>query len=81
MYITDALLNTMSPHLSRLESLHLAGCPRVTNEGVWSVIRNRIRDLKELSLEELSPWFVSITLPFSLKLPPLILSLSRTCQR
>ncbi|KAI9464140.1 hypothetical protein BJY52DRAFT_1115014 [Lactarius psammicola] len=55
--ITDTLLNSMSPHLSRLEHLHLADCPSVTNEGVWSMIRNSIRDLKELSLEGLSPLF------------------------
>jgi len=55
--ITDTLLNSTSPHLSRLESLHLAGCPRVTNEGVWSLIRNNIRGLKELSLKELPPLF------------------------
>ncbi|KAI9433061.1 hypothetical protein H4582DRAFT_1991019 [Lactarius indigo] len=57
MYITDALLNTMSPHLSRLERLYLVGCPKVTNEGVWSMIRTRTRDLKELGLENLSPHF------------------------
>ncbi|KAH8997913.1 hypothetical protein EDB92DRAFT_1792366 [Lactarius akahatsu] len=62
MYITDAFLNTVSPHLSRLERLHLVGCQRVTNEGVWSMIRNRTRDLKELSLENLSPNFDMSTL-------------------
>ncbi|KAH9000676.1 hypothetical protein EDB86DRAFT_3063837 [Lactarius hatsudake] len=66
MYITDAFLNTVSPHLSQLERLHLVGCQRVTNEGVWSMIRNRTRDLKELSLENLSPHFVSL-----LKMSPL----------
>ncbi|KAH9022168.1 hypothetical protein EDB85DRAFT_1997199 [Lactarius pseudohatsudake] len=62
MYITDAYLNTVSPHLPRLERLHLVGCQRVTNEGVWSMIRNRTRDLKELSLENLSPHFDMSTL-------------------
>ncbi|KAH9030089.1 hypothetical protein EDB84DRAFT_1495359 [Lactarius hengduanensis] len=51
MYITDAYLNTVSPHLPRLERLHLVGCQRVTNEGT--------RDLKELSLENLSPHFLA----------------------
>jgi hypothetical protein len=74
MNITDALLNSISPYLSRLERLHIAGCRKVTHEGVWSVISNRIRDLKELNLEVLSRLFVSITLPFFPELQPLILS-------
>jgi hypothetical protein len=54
--ITDALLHSMSPHLSRLEHLHLSGYPSVTNEGIWSMIGNRVQDLKELSLGDLSPF-------------------------
>ncbi|KAI0305113.1 hypothetical protein B0F90DRAFT_1701398 [Multifurca ochricompacta] len=57
IHVTDALLDSISQHLPQLERLYLAGCPRVTNNGVWSMIRSRVRNLKGLSLESLSPVF------------------------
>ncbi|KAF8470403.1 hypothetical protein DFH94DRAFT_208822 [Russula ochroleuca] len=55
--ITDTLLENISHHLSQIEHLNLAGCPRVTNEGVWSIIRYNVKNIKELALENLSPDF------------------------
>jgi len=62
IHVTDSLLESASQHLSQLEHLQLAGCPRVTNKGVWSVIRNNVSNMKELSLERLSPTFDMLTL-------------------
>jgi len=59
IHVTDSLLGSISQCLSQLEHLHLAGCRRVTNEGVWSMIRNNVRNVKELSLDSLSPAFAS----------------------
>jgi len=62
IHVTDSLLESMSQYVSQLEHLHLAGCPRVTNEGVWSMIRDNVRNIKELSLESLSPAFDILSL-------------------
>jgi hypothetical protein len=59
VHVTDSLLGSISQCLSQLEHLHLAGCRRVTNEGVWSIIKNNVRNVKELNLESLSPAFAS----------------------
>ncbi|KAN0116626.1 hypothetical protein V8E52_005770 [Russula decolorans] len=59
--VTDNFLENISQCLSQLEHLNLAGCQRVTNEGVWSIIGHNVRNLKELSLESLSPLFSSFT--------------------
>jgi hypothetical protein len=67
--ITDTLLENISHHLSQIEHLNLAGCPRVTNEGVWSIIRYNVKNIKELALENLSPDFASFILLPSSKLP------------
>ncbi|KAH9993333.1 hypothetical protein BJV74DRAFT_374258 [Russula compacta] len=61
-HVTDSLLVSMSQYLPQLNQLHLVGCPRVTNEGVWSMIRNNVRNIKELSLENLSPAFDMLAL-------------------
>ena len=58
--ITDNFLKNISQYLSQLEHLNLTGCRRVTNEGVWSIIRHNVRNIKELSLESLSPLFASL---------------------
>jgi len=62
IHVTDSLLESLSPYLSQLEHLSLSGCPRVTNEGVWSMIRSNVRNIKELSLESLSPTFDMLAL-------------------
>jgi hypothetical protein len=59
--VTDSVLENISQYLSQLEHLNLAGCRKVTNEGVWSIIRHNVRNIKELSLESLSPLFASFT--------------------
>ncbi|KAI0258580.1 hypothetical protein BC834DRAFT_926482 [Gloeopeniophorella convolvens] len=57
IHVTDSLLSLMSEHTPHLEHLHLAGCPKVTNEGVWLMIRNNVKGLQGLSLESFSPIF------------------------
>jgi hypothetical protein len=66
VHVTDSLLESVSQYLSQLEHLHLAGCPRVTNVGVWSMIRNNVKNVKELSLENLSPVFASPAWSYSM---------------
>ena len=81
VHVTDTLLESMSQYLPQLEHLNLAGCPRVTNEGVWSMIRNNARNFKGLCLESLSPAFASLSSSSS---PELLISdkalLNRICQ-
>jgi len=62
IYVTDGLLESISQCLSQIEHLHLAGCRRVTNSGVWSMIRYNVTNIKELSLESLSPSFDMLAL-------------------
>ncbi|KAI0062515.1 hypothetical protein BV25DRAFT_1803980 [Artomyces pyxidatus] len=57
LLVTDHLLETISPHLHGLQHLHLAGCPRVTDKGIWAMIRHNARGLFSLGLEGLSPVF------------------------
>jgi hypothetical protein len=61
IHVTDGLLESISQCLSQIEHLHLAGCRRVTNEGVWSMIRYNVTNIKELSLESLFPSFASFS--------------------
>ncbi|KAI9509537.1 hypothetical protein F5148DRAFT_996446 [Russula earlei] len=75
LYSMHALLESISPYLSHIQRLHLAGCPRVTHEGIWSTIRNNIENMKDLSLEYLSPALASLQW-FSLQD---MLMLGRTC--
>jgi hypothetical protein len=59
IFVTDSFLEDISQYLSQLEHLNLAGCRRVTNDGVWSIIRHNVRNIKELSLEGPFPLFAS----------------------
>jgi hypothetical protein len=59
IHITDSLLKSISQYLPQLEHLNLADCPRVTSGGVWSMIKDNVKNLKELGLKNLSPVFAS----------------------
>jgi len=57
--VTDALLTTIAPHIPHLEHLHLAGCPKVTHDGVSALLRaNNEGGVLSLGLEGLSSSFV-----------------------
>lgn len=56
--VTDKLLHTLAPTLSQLEHLHLAGCPKVTHQGITDVLSENIHGIEELALEGLSTAFV-----------------------
>ncbi|KAI0311408.1 hypothetical protein OF83DRAFT_1151190 [Amylostereum chailletii] len=60
--VNDALLGNLSPHLRRIERLSLAGCPKVTHEGVWAVIRHNVGGIRGLGLEGLTPHFDIVAL-------------------
>ncbi|KAH9968190.1 hypothetical protein BC827DRAFT_1170911 [Russula dissimulans] len=53
-HVTDSLLRSVAQYVPQLERLHLVGCPRVTHEGVWSMIKNNVGNVKDISLEALS---------------------------
>ncbi|KAF8635641.1 hypothetical protein AX15_000276 [Amanita polypyramis BW_CC] len=55
--VTDEILVTLSPMLDQLEELHLAGCPKVTHQGVLSVLSSNTRGIVGLRLEGISPRF------------------------
>ncbi|KAL1760814.1 hypothetical protein FB107DRAFT_245498 [Schizophyllum commune] len=55
--ITDETLKTWAPHLANLEHFSLVGCPKVTHEGIWSVISGNRRGVRSLGLEGLAPRF------------------------
>ncbi|KIJ55544.1 hypothetical protein M422DRAFT_63582 [Sphaerobolus stellatus SS14] len=53
--ITDSTLDAMAPYMTRLQHLHIAGCPRITHKGILAVISNTQDGIKSLGLEGLSP--------------------------
>ncbi|KAL0565393.1 hypothetical protein V5O48_016630 [Marasmius crinis-equi] len=55
--ITDKTLDTLAPNLCHLETLHITGCPKVTNRGVFSVISQNVSGIANLGIEGLSPRF------------------------
>lgn len=55
--VTDEFLSCLSPSLHSLRSLSLAGCTKVTHQGVKRVLSTSDQGLQELSLEALSPLF------------------------
>ncbi|PPQ99304.1 hypothetical protein CVT24_009172 [Panaeolus cyanescens] len=55
--VTDSLIETLAPHLVNLEYLHLAGCPKVTEKGVWAAVSSNRFGLLGLGLEGLSNKF------------------------
>ncbi|PPQ79027.1 hypothetical protein CVT25_002336 [Psilocybe cyanescens] len=57
LIITDRLLETIAPSLVNLEHLHLTGCPKVTEQGVWAMVSSNIKGLLGLGLEGVSPKF------------------------
>ncbi|KAI0041912.1 hypothetical protein FA95DRAFT_1548149 [Auriscalpium vulgare] len=57
LLVTDALLELVSPHLQRLEHLYLAGCPKVTDKGIWAMISHNVNGLVGLGIEGLSSSF------------------------
>lgn len=57
--ITDALLQSIAPCLPNLQHLNLTGCPKVTHNGVWSIISSSVSGLLGLGLEGVSMRFVS----------------------
>ncbi|KAI5891169.1 uncharacterized protein SCHCODRAFT_02689408 [Schizophyllum commune H4-8] len=52
--ITDDTLKTWAPHLANLEHFSLVGCPKVTHEGIWSVISSNKHGIRSLGLEGLA---------------------------
>ena len=57
--VTDELLVSLGLTLDQLEEFHLAGCPRVTHQGILAVLAGNIQGIVELRLEGLSRRFVS----------------------
>ncbi|PFH50858.1 hypothetical protein AMATHDRAFT_144018 [Amanita thiersii Skay4041] len=55
--ITDEVLVSLAPSLVHLEEFHLAGCPKVTQEGLWAILSPNIEGIVGLRLEGLSPRF------------------------
>ncbi|KAF9011769.1 hypothetical protein BDQ17DRAFT_1344798 [Cyathus striatus] len=55
--ITDDILESLAPNLSNLEQLHITGCPRVTQRGIWAVISANERGIGSLGLEGVSSQF------------------------
>lgn len=58
--LTDQLLEELARHLTRLESLYLVGCPKVTHKGLWAIVSANHGGLRGLGIETLSPAFVSV---------------------
>lgn len=55
--VTDELMVSLGPTLDHLEEFHLAGCARVTHQGILAVLAGNIRGIVELRLEGLAPRF------------------------
>ena len=55
--ITDSTLKSLGQYMTQLKHLHIAGCPKVTHQGVLSVLHNPER-IESLGLEGLSSLFV-----------------------
>lgn len=56
--ITDERLERLAEDLSGLEELHLAGCRRVTHEGLIKVLHHNKNGIRKLSIENVSPLLV-----------------------
>lgn len=57
--MTDTILSSLAPNLIELDGLHIAGCPKVTHEGIWALLSTNTTGIVGLGLEGLSPKFVS----------------------
>ncbi|KAF9078782.1 hypothetical protein BDP27DRAFT_1206321 [Rhodocollybia butyracea] len=55
--LNNAKLELLAPYLSEVEHLHLAGCSKITHEGIRAVLCANDRGLLSLGLEGLSPQF------------------------
>ncbi|KAK1225091.1 hypothetical protein PQX77_011960 [Marasmius sp. AFHP31] len=55
--VTDKTLEALSPNLTRLETLHITGCPKVTNRGIFFVLSQSNEGIVNLGIEGLSPKF------------------------
>ncbi|KAG7095387.1 hypothetical protein E1B28_006143 [Marasmius oreades] len=55
--ITDHTLEALAPNLCHLEDLHITGCPKVTNRGIFSVISQNVKGILSLGIEGLSSKF------------------------
>ncbi|KAG5643518.1 hypothetical protein DXG03_000710 [Asterophora parasitica] len=55
--VTDALLESLAPHVVNLQHLYLTGCPKVTHKGVWSLLMGSKAGILGLGLEALSSHF------------------------
>ncbi|KAF8485575.1 hypothetical protein JB92DRAFT_3025887 [Gautieria morchelliformis] len=53
--ITDSTLETLGHFMTQLKHLHIAGCPKVTQNGILSVLRHNSQRIESLGLEGLSP--------------------------
>ena len=56
--ITDGILESLASDLINLEHFHIAGCPKVTERGIWAVVSNNVKGVVGLGLEGLSQRFV-----------------------
>lgn len=59
--MTDAVLESLAPHLKHLEHFHIAGCPKITHRGVWAIISANATGIVGLGLEGVSQTFVCTT--------------------
>lgn len=57
--IWDGWLGDNATSLSRIQHLHLAGCPKVTHEGVLEILSSNSIGIRTLALEGISSRFVS----------------------
>ncbi|KAF9269659.1 hypothetical protein L218DRAFT_850695 [Marasmius fiardii PR-910] len=55
--ITDRTLQALAPNLCYLEDLHITGCPKVTQKGIFSVVSQNVHGITSLGIEGLSPRF------------------------
>ncbi|TDL27812.1 hypothetical protein BD410DRAFT_712707 [Rickenella mellea] len=55
--ITDVVLESIAPSLTRLEQIHIAGCPKATHRGIYALISKNIVGITSLGLEGLSQVF------------------------
>ncbi|KAF8639215.1 hypothetical protein AX17_001700 [Amanita inopinata Kibby_2008] len=55
--VTDEVLVSLATSLTQLEELHLAGCPKVTHQGVWAILSSNTEGIVGLRLEGVSSRF------------------------
>lgn len=56
--VTDTVLESLSTNLDQLDHLLIAGCPKVSHEGVGALVCRNRNGLLTLNLEGLSQSFV-----------------------